>query len=702
MTQDAPITTTDISLSGGSQSVKYFLSGNYYKQDGIMINTSFERYQTRLNLDADLFNWLSVGTTMNFSRTVRNNSKVSFYELNLGHSVTTPAYNEDGTYNEWQTINSSYLNNQLAEAEMVDNDIYSTRFLGNFFLTANFKNGLTLKSNFGADGNYSKTNEYQPGQLPRRKNQNLGGYARVATSLSTVILNENTVSYVNDFDNHSINLLGGATYQHSQSESLWASGDGFTNDLLKFNKLGTGNPELRNADTGFSDWTIVSFIGRANYIYNNKYLLTLAGRYDGSSRLAQNHKWAFFPSAAVAWRLIQEDFIKDLNVFSNLKLRASYGKSGNQAIGIYSTLPSLQVNRVFFNSSEWVALRTGNIANPDLKWETTDQLDIGIESGFFDGKLSFELGYYYKKTKDLLLEVEIPTQSGYSSRLVNIGEVENQGLELFVNAYPAKTNDFSWVLSFNVAANRNKVLSLGGKDFIEVDRSRLIVGEPAGVFYGLVYDGTWHTQEEIDASDGFMSNAKPGYPKFKDIDGNGKFEKTSDREILGSPEPDFFGGIQNTLSYKNFDLDFYLQGSYGNAIYNQLGPRFFFGGYLANIHAMALDRWTEENYMSDIPRAGSSPIVNLDKDVHSTDVQDGSFLRLKTLRLTYKIPTSAISWLNSARIYVMGDNLFSLNNYDWGYDPEVNARGTHSVLRGYDAYTYPSSRSFTVGFNVEF
>ena len=703
MTQDAPITNTDISFSGGTKSLKYFLSGNYYKQDGIILNSGFERYQTRLNLDADFFNWLTVGTTMNVSRTVRNNNKVDFYNLLKESLTTTPVYNEDGTYNEWMTLNSSYFNNQLAEAEMVKNDTYNTRFLGNYFLTANFKNGLTLKSTFGTDLNYSKTNVYQPGRLPRRKDQNLGGYARVSTSTSTGILNENTITYIKNFDNHSINLLGGATYQHSQSESLWASGDGFTNDVLEFNRLSTGDPELRNSDTGFSDWTIVSFIGRANYIYNDKYLLTLVGRYDGSSRLAQNHKWAFFPSAALAWRLIQEDFIKDLGIFSNLKMRASYGKTGNQAIGIYSTLPSLQVSKVFFNSSEWVALGTGNIPNPDLKWETTDQFDIGIESGFFDGKLSFELDYYYKKTNDLLLRVEIPRQSGYSSRLVNIGEVENQGLELLVNAYPVKTTDFSWELALNIAANRNKVLSLGDKDFVDVTQgSRLIVGEPAIVFYGMVYDGTWHTQEEIDASNGFMSNVKPGYPKFKDIDGSGKFEKTSDREILGSPEPDFFGGIQNTLTYKNLELDFYLQGSYGNEIYSQFAPRLFFGGFASNIHAMALDRWTEENYMSDIPRAGSVPIIDVNNDVHSTDVQDGSFLRLKTLRFTYKIPTSVVPWVNSAKIYVMGNNLFCLNNYDWGYDPEVNSKGTHSILRGYDAYTYPSSRSFTVGFNVEF
>jgi TonB-dependent starch-binding outer membrane protein SusC len=704
LTHNAPVTNTDISFSGGTKSLKYYLSGNYFKQDGIVLNSGLERYQSRLNLDANLNSWLSVGTTMNISRTLNSNNKVNFRTVYLNHNPTSPVYNEDGTYNIINTLfGGATFDNQLAYAEMVTDNTYNTRFLGNYYLAANLKNGLTLKSTLGVDLNYSKTNNYEPGELPIRKSQDIGGYARVSTSTPTEILNENTIAYIKDFENHSINLLGGATYQHSQSESLWASGDGFTNDVLEYNKLSTGNPALRNSDTGYSDWTIISFIGRANYSYKNKYLFTIAGRYDGSSRLAANHKWAFFPSAAIAWRLMEEDFIKDTGIFSNLKLRASYGKSGNQAIGVYSTLPSLDVNKVFFNSTEWVAYQTGNIPNPDLKWETTDQYDVGLEGGFFNGKLSFEFDYYYKRTHDLLLTVEIPNQTGYPSRLVNIGEVENKGAELLINARPVTTKNFSWELSFNISANRNKVLNLGGKDFVDVARgSRLIVGEPAIVFYGLAYDGTWHTQEEIDASNGFMPGVKPGYPKFKDVDGSGKFEKTSDREILGSPEPDFFGGIQNTLKYKNFEIDFYFQGTYGNKIYNEFGARYFYGNPDGNLSTMALNRWTEENYLSDIPRAGSHNSVNYNQDVHSTDVQDGSFLRLKTLRFAYNIPYN-LNWLNRAQFYFIANNIFCLNKYDWGYDPEVNSYGTHSIVRGYDdGYTYPASRSFSVGLNVEF
>ena len=704
MTNDAPVANTDVSISGGNSSVKYFLSGNYFKQDGIIINSGFARYQTRLNLDAKFNKWLSVGTTMNISRTNRNNNKVNFYNLLKESPPTTPVYNEDGSYNEYNNLNSGYFNNQKAEADLVKDNTYLTRLLGNYFVMASFENGLIFKSSLGTDLSYGKTNRYEPVILPRRLDQGLGGYARVSTSTTVEILNENTVNYMKDFGDHSINLLGGATYQHSQTESLWASGNGFTNDLLEYNKLSTGDPLQRDSDSGFNDWTILSFLGRANYSYNDKYLFTLVGRYDGSSRLAQNHKWAFFPSAAVAWRLIEEDFIKNLGIFSDLKVRASIGKSGNQAISTYSTLPSLQVNSVYFNSTEAVGLRTGNISNPDLKWETTDQFDLGLEAGFFKGRLSFELDYYYKKTKDLLLSVEIPGQTGYSSRLDNIGELQNQGLELMINAVPVDRKNFSWDLAFNISGNRNEVLSLGDKDFVDVATgSRLIVGEPAIVFYGMVQEGVWHTQEEIDASSGYMSNVQPGFAKFKDVDGDGVFDPSADRDILGSPQPSFFGGLQNTMKYKNFDLSFYLQGTFGNEILSEFANRLYYGDRASNIHAMTVDRWTETNTSSNIPRAGYfNYFPGGQYGVSTISVQDGSFLRLKTLRVGYTIPTSKVSWVQSAKIYVIGTNLFCLNNYDWGYDPEVNSRGTNSILRGYDNYSYPPNRSFTVGFNVEF
>ncbi|MCG8310123.1 MAG: TonB-dependent receptor [Cytophagales bacterium] len=707
VTQIAPISNVHLSVSGGQEKTDYFFSASYFNQEGIIINSGFERFQTRLNINTKINNWLSFGANLNFSRSDRANSTVNLFTVLKDAATSLPIYDENGDYNIVNPLSGQLFENPVAQARLQKNNTYKTRFLGNWYAKASFKNGLTIKSTIGADINNSKQNIYTPGSLPRRMDQELGGYAKISTSSGINLLNENTVSYVKDVGKHSFNLLGGATIQHAETESLWASADGFTNDLLEYNKLSTGDPELRLSDSGFSDWTMVSFLGRVNYSYNDKYLFTASVRQDGSSRLAKNHKWAFFPSAAAAWRLGEEDFIKDLGVFYDLKLRASYGKTGNQAIGIYSTLPTLGVTKFFFNENEYVGYRQGNLANDDLKWETTDQYSLGLDAALLDGKLSFEIDAYYKKTNDLLLSVEMPGTTGYTGRIDNVGSVENKGIEFMLNAVVMELNDFTWDLSFNIAANRNKVLDLGTeKGFRDVrSGARLIEGESAVVFYGAVYEGTWKSQEEIDALPGYMVGAKPGYPKFKDVNENGKYDGFDDYDIIGSPEANFFGGLSSNFSYKNFGLDIYFNYSYGNDILNTMSPKFFFGGFASNIHADARNRWTEDNTTSDIPRAGSHPIVNVNTPAYSISVHDGSFLRLQTLRLSYTLPTKNISWLSKASIYTTGENLWLLTNYDYGFDPEVNAvdnDGIKKVANGFDGSSYPQNRTFIIGVNVEF
>ncbi len=707
VTQVASMSNVNLSISGGKGGDNYFFSANYFDQEGIIKNSGFKRFQTRLNLNSKLNDWLTFGANMNFTQSNRANNTVNIWTVLKDGVTTLPVYDENGDYNIINPLSGQLFENPLAQAMLQKNNTYKTRFLGNWYGMASFKNGLTLKSTFGADISSSKQNRYSPGELPRRKDMGIGGYARIDTWKTVNLLNENTITYVKEIGKHNFNVLAGATIQHSESESLWASADGFTNDLLEFNKLSTGDPELRLSDSGFSDWTMVSFLGRLNYSYNDKYLFTASARQDGSSRLAKNHKWAFFPSAAFAWRLGEESFIKDLGVFYNLKLRVSYGKTGNQAIGIYSTLPTLGVTKFFLNENENIGYRQGNLANDDLKWETTDQYSLGLDAAFLNGKLSFELDAYYKKTNDLLLSVELPGTTGYSGRIDNIGSVENKGIEFMFNAIVFESNDFSWDLSFNIAANRNKVLDLGTeKGFRDVKGgARLIEGEPAVVFYGAVYEGTWKSQAEIDALPGYMVGAKPGYPKFKDVNDNDKYDGFNDYDIIGSPEADFFGGFRNSFKYKNFGLDVYFNYSYGNDILNTISPRFFFGGFASNIHGDARNRWTENNTSSDIPRAGSHPIVNVNTPAYSISVHDGSFLRLQTLRFSYTLPTDNISWLSKASLYVTGENLWLLTNYDHGFDPEVNVvdnDGIKKVATGFDGSSYPQNRTFIVGVNVEF
>ena len=704
ITQTAPMSNYNLAISGGNEKLTYFFSANYFNQEGIIRNSGFERFQTRLNLNAKLNSWLSFGANMNLNRSDRANNTVNLYNVLKEAATVLPVYDEDGDYNKVNPLSGQFFENPLAQAVMMKNNTYRTRFLGNWNAIASFNNGLTIKSTFGADLNFAKQNIYNPGELPVRKEQNRGGYGSVSTAESVNILNENTINYIKTFGKHRINILGGATIQKSQSENLWASGDGFTNDLLEYNKLSTGDPEKRKSDTGFKDWTILSFLGRVNYSLSDKYLFTLSARQDGSSRLAKKNKWAFFPSAAVAWRLGEEDFVKNLNVFHNLKIRASYGKTGSQAIDIYSTLPTLGVTKYYFNQLENIGYRQGNLANEDLKWETTDQLSFGLDASFLDGKLSLETDLYYKKTKDLLLSVELPGTTGYSSRLDNIGEVENKGIEVMLHAIVFDNKEFSWDASFNIATNRNKVLDLGtDKGYRDVGTgARLIEGEPAAVFYGAVYDGTWKSQAEIDANPGYMVGAKPGFPRFKDVNGNNKFDGLDDYAIIGSPEADFFGGIRNNFHYKNFDLDIFFNFSYGNDIFNTMSPRFFFGDYASNVHSDLKNRWTEQNSTSNIPGAGSISVVDVNTTGYSISVHDGSFLRLKTVKLSYALPANKLPWVSKASIYFTGENLWLLSNYDYGYDPEVNSQGTNSVLRGFDGSSYPQNRTFILGVNVEF
>ncbi|MBI9062592.1 MAG: TonB-dependent receptor [Marinilabiliaceae bacterium] len=704
ITQTGAISNLNVAFKGGSEKTKYYFSANYFDQEGIIKNSGYERLQTRLNLDTDLTSWLKFGAKMNLSRTNTQNSTISLWNV-LKEAVTLlPVYDENGEYNTQNPLSGQLFENPIAQSKLMKNNTYRTRLLTKYDLTASFNNNLVFKTSFGADLNFIKQNQYAPGSLPRRKDLNKGGYGRIDVNNNYNILNENTINYTKTIDQHRFSLLGGATYQHYESESVWGKGEGFNNDIFEYNNLETGDPELRKVDSDFKDWTIVSFLARVNYSIADKYLFTLSARQDGSSRLAKNEKWAFFPSSAFAWRLSEEDFIKNLNVFYNLKFRASYGRTGSQAIDIYSTLPTIGISNYWFNELENIGYSQGNLANNDLKWETTDQLSIGFDASFLGGRLNVETDYYYKKTKDLLLSLELPNTTGYSTRLDNIGEIENRGLELMISGKVLKTNNFTWEASFNIAKNKNKVLDLGTeKGYRNLGSgARLIEGESAIVFYGAIYEGTWKSQQEIDSNPDYMVGVKPGYPKFKDCNKNGKYDGLDDYAILGSPEPDFYGGFSSNFEYKNFNLDLFFTYSYGNDILNTETPKFFFGDFAANIYEECSDRWTEENPTSNIPRAGSQGVLDINSPAFSVSVHDGSFLRLQTLKFSYNLPVKNIQWLNKASIYFTGENLFICTNYDHGFDPEVNAKGSGKLLRGYDGAVYPQNRTYTLGLNIEF
>lgn len=712
ITTDAPIANIDLSVTGQSenQKIRYYVSGNYFNQDGIIRESGIDKYIFRNKLDLDITDNIKTGINLNISRLNKENNKVNLSAaLRSAGLPVRSIYNEDGSFTAENPVSASIQRNPEADIQLRVSNNQITNLFGNVYLEIEPIENMVIRSNFGPEINYIKRNRYNPGQLPENLFINQGGNGKVDVITSLNLLNENTISYTTSFDDdHQLDLLGGFTWQTYEEESVSAQGFGFPNDALLFNDLANGSDPVRNViESGWDSYQLVSWLGRANYQFKNKYLLTLVGRVDGSSRFAgSNNEYGFFPSGALAWRLGRESFIEDLNIFDILKLRSSYGLAGSQAISSFRSFAILNGVGSFFGDTEEYAVQNGRPANNNLKWETTKQFDIGLETAFLNGKISFEADYYNKKTEDLLLNVQIPRQTGFSSRLQNLGAIRNQGLEFKLNTVNFSTDDFQWSSTLTISGNRNKVLDLGGVDFIDVvsptsggPGGRLIVGETAPVFVGVEYLGTWKSEEEIEASG--QTGQSLGGPRFKDTNGDGNVS-ILDYEVLGSPQPDFIGGISNTISYKNWTLDFFIQGTYGNEIYNSLTQTAYFGRPETNKYAETINRWTPENSNSDIPRAGTVATLS-SVFSNSKMIEDGSHLRLKNLRLNYNVPVEKLGLdsLNNLNVYFSGTNLLLISDFRL-FDPEVNSFAGDNIASGFASGEYPYARTLSFGITANF
>ena len=712
ITRDAPISNIDLSVAGQSEnrSINYYVSGNYFNQEGIIRESGIEKYIFHTNLDLDLSDKIRTGVNLNISRLDKENNKVNLSAALRSAGLPTRAiYDEDGTFTAENPVSASIQRNPEADIQLRLSNDQITNLFGNVYLEIEPTENLVLRSSFGPEINYAKFNRYNPGKLPENLIINQGGDGRVAMNSSLNLLNENTISYTTAFGmDHQFDLLGGFTWQTYEEESVAAQGFGFPNDALLYNDLANGSDPVRNViGSGWDSYQLVSWLGRVNYQFKNRYLFTLVGRTDGSSRFAgSDNEYGFFPSGAIAWRLGREPFIQDLNVFDALKLRASYGLAGSQAISSFRSFAILNGVRSFFGDAEAYAVQNGRPSNDDLRWETTAQLDIGLEAAFFNGRLSFEADYYNKRTEDLLLNVQIPRQTGFTSRLQNLGAIRNQGLEFKLNTVNVSTDDFQWSSTVTISGNRNKVLDLGGVDFIDIvsptsggPGGRIILGETAPVFVGVEYLGTWKSEEEIEASG--QTGQAVGGPRFKDTNGDGNVS-ILDYEVLGSPQPDFMGGIHNTISYRNWTLDFFIQGTYGNEIYNSLTQSAYFGRPESNKYAETLNRWTPDNPTSDIPRAGTVATLS---SVYSNSemIEDASHLRLKSLRLNYNLPLNrlGVENINNINLYFSGTNLLLISDFRL-FDPEVNSYAGDNIAAGFSGGEYPYARTLSLGITADF
>ena len=714
VTQAAPVQNIDASVSGVSENrkVNYYVSGNYFDQKGLIRSSGIKKYVFRSNMDIELSKLFKVGFRINISRLRQENTKFNIDQLYLSTTPTRAIFDDEGNYTSLDPITDGISPNYEADIQLKQDHNLETNILGSAYVEFRPGENWVFKSTFSPEINDFKRNRFNPGALPNNLIINDGGDARVDNSLSVSYINENTVTYTADIDEDDrLTVLAGFTLQKTEFESSFSQSFGLSNDVTGFNNISFGaDPSRNNLGSDYNSFQLVSWLGRVNYSLNDKYLFTAVGRVDGSSRFAPGNKYALFPSGAVAWKLSEEDFIKDLGVFSNLKLRASYGLSGSQAIPSYRTLALLNTANTTFNGTENPGVRLGRPENPDLKWETTEQMDVGLEMAFFDNRLSVELDYYQKKTKDLLLNAQLPRQTGFVSKLQNLGKIENKGLELLINSFNVTNDNFQWSSSLSVSANRNKVVDLGGVDFINLvtpaqqggTGARLIVGETVPVFTGVNYLGTWKSQEEIDAA-GLGGNHDVGGPRFEDTNGDGEITE-EDFIVLGSPQPDFYFGIGNTLSYKNLNLDFFFQGTYGNEVFNSLTQTAYFGRAETTKYKETLNRWTPDNPNSEIPRAGSvaalSEIFN-----NSVMIEDGSHIRLKSLRLGYSVPVDkmGLQGVKGINLYLTGTNLFVLSNFRLK-DPETSQFGKDSdnLSFGFSRGQYPTSRTISLGTKIDF
>lgn len=687
-----------LTISGGDEKTKFALSGNYFKQEGILLNTGFERYSARLNIERNISSRFKAGASFTASRTTAQVANNGIVNALLLMPPVVPIYDASGKYT-YQSEFETPLGNPVATLVQETNKTNTYRLLGNAYGEYKILDNLTARVSIGADVINNKQNHFIPSSLYKGANSTANSVATVGSKVAATWLNENTLTYVKQFGSrHSLNVVAGFTQQAFRSESVTASSEGFVTDLLTYNDLGSG-AIFRQPGSGSTEWGLNSFLGRINYTLDDKYLFTVTGRADGSSRFGANNKWGYFPSAAFGWIISREKFIRLPEAVDQLKLRLSAGITGNQEIGQYQSLSTLGNSYYFFGDNTVVGFRPNRIANPDLSWETTTQYDAGIDLSLFQQRINLAIDLYYKKTTNLLLDVPIPFTSGQSNALQNFGSASNKGLEISLNTENLR-GDFNWSTGMVFSMNRNEILSLGGgADYIISGPSIAQVGEPLGSFYGFRANGIIQTGEDASKLPVYLTKNKPGDQLYHDLNGDGVITETGDRTVIGNIQPKFIGGVTNNFSYKGIELSVFFQGSYGNKVFNQNKRQLEILSGQQNAAISSLDRWRPGHPSNVIPRAYEDPAA-VDSDRF---VEDGSYLRLKALTLGYTLPAAlaAGAKVSTVRIYFTAQNVFTWTRYT-GYDPEVSRNEQNTLTQGIDNSVYPYSRSFTGGISVTF
>jgi TonB-linked SusC/RagA family outer membrane protein len=713
-----------LSFSGGTDKMNYYISGSAYDQDGIIIESGYKRYSVNSNINTQATKWLKVGLKLSANYSNKNGAITqeatggvdftgvisSAYKFDADKGI----YNEDGSFTRAGVTDTH--DNPYAIATQRINETIGDMILGSAYAELQLLRNLKFKTTIGGSINNSRNGTYASTKLNMA--QNFGGVASIFTTKGTDIQNENYLSYDKQVgNNHYINVVAGMSYSKYVMDNVSASGQNFLNDASSYWNLGGASVRNQPNSSTIEDELLSQYI-RANYTLMERYFLTATVRRDGSSKFGDNNKYAIFPSASIGWNIKKENFMQNVDFISTLKLRTSYGTTGNQAIAAYETLARVRTDLLAVVNGELRnAIAPQSVANNNLKWEETTQLDIGADISLFSNRVNFTVDYYNKQTKNLLFEKPLPSYSGYSFQVDNIGKLENKGFE-FTLSTRNLVGKFKWDTDLNFSTNRNKIIELPMHNDILYSSSPghiiglgntqiLREGEAVGSFWGYFDDGLIQNEDEILAG----VKEPVGGIKLKDINGkdenknltgkaDGRIDQ-NDMAVLGSPHPDFIWSLNNTFSYKGFDLNIYIQASQGNEILNYTLMELNTMNGKNNATVDYLDCWTTTNTDTNIP------VVFKDRKYQVTSrwVEDGSYIRVKNIALGYNFSPTLLQKLNiqSLRLYVSAQNLYTITNYK-GIDPEVNYKigdgqeGNRN--QGLDYGSYPNVKSITFGVKI--
>lgn len=738
----APYQNHDISLRGGTDQTKYSVSANYQNQDGIIINSGFSRIQGRFTLDQTVNSKIKVGINTNYASSSYYGAPIS--GSNFSASVST-------LYGVWGyrpvTGSGVDLSDQLYDPGLAQSNVYSdyrvnpildlqnrinknktNNLDANAYVDYEIINGLKLRVTGGISTNDRETDAFYGSQTSNGGPYSSNGVnGSIYYNTASTWLNENTLTYTKTFNQvHHLTVLADFSNQFSNTGTHGFNATQVPNESQGLDALGQSTSITATSIT--SRWGLESYLGRINYDYKSKYLFTASFRADGSSRFGPENRWGYFPSASVAWRMINEDFMKDSKVISDAKLRISYGQTGNNRVSDFAYLSQINfpvnVSYSYNNANPSLSAVIAALGNAGLKWETTDQTDIGYDLGLFKQRVTLTADVYRKVTKNVLLNASLPYTTGASNAFKNIGEMQNQGLELTLNTVNIQSKQFTWTSNINISFNQNKLLALTENQqyltsnitfdtkYNNISPYIAVLGQPVGQMYGYIFDGvyqysdfdklpngTYALKSSVPTNSNARANIKPGDVRFKDINGDGVIN-AQDLTIIGRGLPLNTGGFSNNFTYKNFDLNVFFQWSYGNDLIN--ANRMIFEGNTSNNpylnqYATYENRWEPTNPSNTYYRAGGG--INA---YSSNIIEDGSYLKLKTVSLGYNLPASVLSKIkiHSVRVYTSAQNLYTWTNYS-GPDPEVSTRNS-TLTPGFDYAAYPHSRTIVFGLNATF